>query len=148
VQNAIDMRGREAHVGLCAVGEVGAAAGLDNGHIGIHDEVSGAGELLDAGAAGAVVVVGVADEQNLDVAEVKAEGLNALLDERHRTFKTGVDEDGALGRDDEIGGQTFAAHIVEVAGDAKGRKSPCPGGVGGSGERQSGGQAAQQGDGQ
>ena len=34
------------------------------------------------GAAGAVVVVGVADEQDLDVAEVEAERLDALFDER------------------------------------------------------------------
>ncbi len=64
--------------GCAAVLEVGFAAGLDDGDVGVHDVIFCAGELEDGGAAGAVVVVGVADEQDLDVAEMEAEGFDAL----------------------------------------------------------------------
>jgi hypothetical protein len=63
---------------LRAVLEVGPAAGLDDRYIAIHDIVFGAGELNDLRAARAVVVVRMADEQNLDVAEAEAERLDAL----------------------------------------------------------------------
>ena len=62
--------------------EVGFAAGFDDGDIAIHDLILCAGELLDLGTAGAVVVVGVADEQDLDVAELEAEGFDAFPDQR------------------------------------------------------------------
>jgi hypothetical protein len=139
VQDAVDMGRRKVHVGLVAVLEVGFAARLDDGDVGVHDIVFGAGELLDAGAAGAVVVVGVADEQDLDVAKMEAEGLDALLDEGHAGFKVAIDENVALERDEEIGGEVFAADIVEVAGDAEGGKGFGPagsleGGLGGEQE--------------
>ena len=75
-----------------------------------------------------MVVVAVADEQDLDVAEVEAEGFNALLDEGRAGFEVAVDEDVALGRDDEIGGEVLAADVIEVAGDAEGREGLGPGG--------------------
>ena len=106
----------------CAVLEIGLAAGFDHGDVAVHDVVLCAGELVDRGAAGAVVVVRVADEQNLDVAEVEAEGLDALANQRQEDFEIAVDEDEALRRDDEVGGEVFAADVIEIAGDAEGRK--------------------------
>ena len=70
--------------------------------------------------AGVVVEVGVADEQDLDVAEVEAELRDAFLDQRRRGCQAGVDQDVAGRRDDEIGGEVLAADVVEVVGDAEG----------------------------
>ena len=134
VEDAVDMCWREVHGGICAVVEVRFAAGLDYGDIGVHDVIPGSGELLDAGASGAVVIVGVADEKDFDVAEFEAEGLDASADQRDRGFKTAVDEDVALRRDDEIGGEIFAADVIEVAGDAEGRERIGPGRVRGGNE--------------
>ena len=68
---------------LRAVLKVGPAAGLDDGYIAVHDVVLGAGKADDLLAARAMVVMRVADEQNLDVAEVETERLDALPDQRH-----------------------------------------------------------------
>ena len=61
------------------------------------------GLLEDRGAAGVVVGVGVADEQDFDVGELEAKLLDAVADLRGRSFEVGVDEDVALRRDDEVG---------------------------------------------
>src|SRR5665213_111504 len=73
VEDTIDMCGRKVHGGICAVVEVRFAAGLDYGDIGVHDVIPGAGELLNARTSGAVIVVGVTDEEDFDVAEFEAE---------------------------------------------------------------------------
>ena len=84
---------------------------------------------LICGAAGAVVVVGVADEQDFDVAEIEAERFDALADLRRGRCEIAVDEDVALRRDDEVGGEIFAADVVEIAGDAERREGLGPGGI-------------------
>jgi hypothetical protein len=61
----------------------------------------------------------MADEEDLDVGEVEAELLDAFPDERRGSLEAGVDEDVALGRNDEVGGQVFAADVVEVVGDVE-----------------------------
>jgi hypothetical protein len=57
---------------VVTVVEIGFAAGLDAADIRVHDHVGCAGFLEDMGAAGAVVVVGVADEEDLNLAPVEA----------------------------------------------------------------------------
>jgi hypothetical protein len=79
--------------GLAAVLKVGASAGLDNAVVAGHHKIFCAGELENLCAAGAVIVVRVADEQDLDVTEVEAERLNALADERRRCLEAAVDKD-------------------------------------------------------
>ncbi len=76
---------------------------------------------------GAVVVVPVADEQDLDVAEVEAERFDAVLDLRRRGLEIAVDENVALGCRDQVSGQVVAADIIEIAGDAERRMRgrPC-----------------------
>ena len=44
----------------------------------------------------------------------------------HLRFQVAVDEDVALRRGDEVGGEIFAADVIEIAGDAEGRKRPGP----------------------
>ncbi len=83
VQHAVDVSGRELHGMIRAVLKIGFAAGLDDRDVGIHDGIFGASEADDLGAAGAVVVVRMADEQNLDVFKVEAKGFNAFTNERH-----------------------------------------------------------------
>src|ERR1039457_404405 len=134
VEDAVDMCWREVHGGICAVVEVRFAAGLDYGDIGVHDVILGSGEFQNRGAAGAVVIVGVTDEQYFDIAEFKAEGLDVLGDGGDRGLKAAVDEDVALRRDEEIGGEIFAADVIEVTGDAEGREGIGPGGNRGGGD--------------
>src|SRR5690349_21398232 len=62
--------------------------------------------------------MGVADEQDLYIGEAKAELFDAVADEGDVGVHAAVDEDMALRRGDEIGGQAFAAHIVDVGDDA------------------------------
>ena len=66
-QNAIDMGGRIAKGRIGAEKEVSLAAGLDGRNVGVHDVVFCAGELDDLRAACAVIVMGVADEENFNV---------------------------------------------------------------------------------
>ena len=47
----------------------------------------------------------------------------AFLDQRRRRFEIAVDEDVALRRDDEVGGEVLAAHVVEISGDAERRET-------------------------
>jgi hypothetical protein len=70
---------------------------------------------------------------------MEAEGFDALADERDRRLEAAVDEDEAVGCDDEIGGQVFAADVIEVAGDAEGGKGFGPAGIGGRGSEVEGG---------
>ena len=140
VQNAIDVNGRIVLVGIGTVLEIGATARLDDGDVAVHDVILCAGELNDRSASRAVVVVRVADEENLDIAKVEAERFDTFANERDRRFEAAVDEDEAAGRGDEIRSEVFAADPVHVAprtrtcprgprritGDAEGRKWPRP----------------------
>ena len=112
VQDAIDPGGWvESAV---AVGEVCATARFYDGYVCVHHHVAGAGEVLDCGAAGGVVDVGVADEQDLDVGEAEAELFDAVTNLRHRLLEVGVDEDVARGGDDKKGREVLAADVIEV----------------------------------
>jgi len=84
------------------------------------------GKAQEFGASGVVVEVGVADEQDLHVAQMEAELGNTPLNKRRRHGEAGVDEDVALRRDDEVGGEVLAADVVEVVGDAEGRDGGGP----------------------
>jgi methylthioribulose-1-phosphate dehydratase len=121
VQGVVDFGGWELHGGIGTISEVGFAARFDSWHVGVHDAVARAGLLLELGAAGAVVVVGVADEQGFDLMGLEAELLDAGLNLGGGCGQVAVDEDVAAGRGDEIAGEVAAADVVEVAGDAEGR---------------------------
>src|ERR1700722_7142136 len=69
-----------------------------------------------------MVEMGVTNQQNFDVLEMKAELLHALLDLRHRAFEVAVDQDVALRGGDQKGSQTCAADVVDVADDLVRRK--------------------------
>lgn len=119
MQDAVYICWREVHVGGVGVGEVVASAGFDGGHVSVHDHVLCAGELFDECAAAGVIDVGVADEKDLDVTEVKAEFFDAVLDLRDGALEVAVDEDVALRGGDEVGGEVAAADVVEVSGDTE-----------------------------
>ena len=73
VQYAIDAHRRVSHGRVVAVLEVGAAARFDHGDVSVHDHVARARELLQHGAAGVMIPVRVADQQDLHVAELEAQ---------------------------------------------------------------------------
>ena len=106
--------------------EVGFAAGFDNWHVRIHDFVFRVRHFVDLRAARAVIVVPVADEQDLRVGKVKAKCLDALFDLRGRRVEIAVDEDVALWRGDQVGGQILAADVVEIARDVERRERRGP----------------------
>ena len=116
LEAAIHLGRREAHVaGFESRGE--AASIFDGCCVFIHDAVFGVGLFQDFCAACAVVGVGVADEQELHVAEFESELFDAGADERNGFFEAAVDQDVAFRCGDEEGGEVFGADVVEVASD-------------------------------
>jgi len=116
--HAVDPGGWVALVGVL---EVLCPAGLHDGHIIVHDHVLRAGMPFQLGAAGIMVPVGMTDQQHPNVAETLAQLLDAGADLRDGLLETGVDENVAGFRDDEVGSQVAAAHVVQVADDPKRR---------------------------
>ncbi len=129
VQDAIDLCGRIEKFWPAAILKIGFAAGFDDGDVGIHDHVGCSGQLLDFGAAGVVVPVGVADQEDFCVFELEAELFDAGLEQRDVGFEIAVDKNVALRGGDEKAGQALAADVVEIAGDAEGRKGLSPRGI-------------------
>jgi hypothetical protein len=63
--------------------------------------------------------VRVADQEDLDVAELEAELLDAGADERDVVFEIAVDEDEALRGGDQVVREALAADVVEVVDDVE-----------------------------
>jgi hypothetical protein len=103
-QDPVDLGWLEERARRLAVLKVAAAAILDYGHISFHHHVLRARQFLDERAAGTVIEVGMADQQNLDIGEAESEPLDILPDHRHGALKIAVDENVSLrGRDQERG---------------------------------------------
>ena len=119
---AVDLAGRIMKLQPVRIEEVGFAAGLDVLDVGVHDHVLCAGFLEDLGATGAVVIVGMADEQDFDLTPFEAELFYAGADLGRRGGQIAVDENEAHIRGDEVAGQVAAADVIEISGDAEGRQ--------------------------
>ena len=76
-----------------------------------------------------MVEVGVADKQDLDVADVETELFDTFADERRRGRQAGVYEDVPGWRDDQVGAEVLAADVVQVVGDAERSDGRGPPGV-------------------
>jgi len=126
MQNLVDSGRLEEHVGRAAVLKVTAAAIFYYGHITRHHHVLCAGELLDERAAGAVVEMGVADKENLDIAETKSQALDILLNGGDGAFEVAVDENVPLRSCDQERGQVFASDVIDVRDDLVGREGLGP----------------------
>ncbi len=100
--------------------EVVSVAGGDDLCIARHDHEACAGFAENLRGPGGVVVVGLAEEENFDVAPVEAEGADAGAYLGRRSGEVGVEEDVPGGRNYKIGSEIAAADVVEVAGDRKG----------------------------
>src|SRR6185437_13445785 len=109
-----------------AVLKVEFPAGFDDRHVGVHHHVLGAGERLDPGTSGVVVEVCVADQEDLDVAELEAEVLDARFELRDVLLEVAVDQDQAVRRRDEVAGEGSGADVVEIPGDMEGWKGLGP----------------------
>ena len=79
------------------------------------------GQLFDHRAAGVVIPMRVADQQNLDVVELEPELFDTGANHWNIRFQIAVDEDVTLWRRDEIVREAFAADVVQIAGDVKWR---------------------------
>jgi hypothetical protein len=62
----------------------------------------------------------MADQQNFDISEVKSERFDVLPDKGHAAYQAAVDQDVALRSCNQIRGQIFAPHVVQISRDAKG----------------------------
>ena len=69
-----------------------------------------------------MVPVRVADEQDLDVAELESEFLDAGANQRDVGLEIAVDQDVPLRRRDQVVREPLAADVVEIAGDPERRK--------------------------
>ena len=106
-----------------------AARGRSNRHAKTWDShpispqyLVAAAEFLGKRAAGGMVVMRVADENDFDVGKVKAEFFNAALNDGYGFFVVGIEQNEARRCGDQIGGQKVGADIIDVAGDAEGRQ--------------------------
>ena len=111
------------------VGKILSAAALDHGHITIHHHVLGMGQAQHLGAAGVVVEVRVAYQQDLDIGESETELLDAAADQRNRRFEARVDQDIAPWGNNKIGREVLTSHVVEIPRNPIGINGCCPGGV-------------------
>src|SRR5207237_222931 len=64
----------------------------------------------------------MADQENLHIAELEAELLDAGANQWDVRLEIAVDEDVALRRRDEVIRQPFAADVIQIAGDPERRK--------------------------
>jgi hypothetical protein len=109
-----------------AVLEIPLPAGFDFGHVRIHHHILRTSQLLDGSTTRAVIPMRVADQENLDVAEVKAQLFDTVSYQRDRACKTAVDQNVALRRRDQVGGQALAPDVVDIANDSVGREGIRP----------------------
>jgi hypothetical protein len=123
VQRAIDVGGGKVWEGWI---EVGLSSSLNHVDVALHDHVLRMRLSQDLRGTGGVIVVCLAVKKNLCIGPAKAEPFYAAANERGRRLKVGVDEDVALGRDDEICGKIARSDIVKVAGDVDGCKRSGP----------------------
>ena len=93
---------------------------LQRRHVLGHRHHLRAGQLFDHRIAFLVVAVRVAAEQDLGVGELESELLDGLLNRRHVPLIRAVDEDVALRRDDEKGGQALGPDVIDVSDDLVG----------------------------
>ena len=96
VQRPVHLGGWEERIRGSAILEISPATRFDYRHIRVHHKVFGASHFFYPSAPRAVVAMGVADEQDLDVAEMEAELFDAVLDERNRAFEAAVNQDMSL----------------------------------------------------
>jgi len=63
------------------------ATAFDDRHVGVHNHVLGARQTLDCGASGIVVEVRMADQKNVNLAEMESQLLDASADRRRGTLQ-------------------------------------------------------------
>src|SRR5262249_47309807 len=100
LDDVVDLDGREGV--FLAEARIGFAAALEEAGVGCAGIDSGAGPLLYGGLGGDVIEMGLAVDHDLDVAEVEAEGLDVVQDDRGGGFIAGVEEEVAGRRGDEV----------------------------------------------
>jgi hypothetical protein len=70
----------------------------------LHDHDFRACKFFDERCTGGSVIVGVAGQQNLDIAEFESELFDGLANRGYRALEARVNEDVALGRGDQVTG--------------------------------------------
>jgi hypothetical protein len=108
------------------IGEIAGTAVLNGRDVLLHHHEAGTGKFLRQSAPGGMVVVSVADEDDLDIRELPAQLGDAPLNQRDRFGIIGIDEDVALRSGDEIRREIVGSDVVEIAGDAKGWRRLIP----------------------
>src|SRR6516225_3137907 len=127
VKHSIHFRRLVEGAGRIAVTKIALAASFDLRHVGVHYHVVRTGQLLDERAPRAVVPMGMADQQDLDIVKMESQLLNALANQRDARLETAVDEDVAPGGGDQVGGKSAAPDVIDVADHAEWRKRLSPG---------------------
>src|SRR6185369_5872247 len=115
VQDAVDFSWLVVGVSISPILKISLAAGLNNIDISIHHVIFRTGQFFHQRAAGAVVPVRMADEENLGVGEMKPEFLNALANQGNGSLQAAVDEDVSLRSGDQVGSQPLASYVIDVA---------------------------------
>ena len=122
LQPAIDAHGLEVRVRVVAETKVALATVLEQHGVGFRHPHLRTRAPLQLGEARDVIEVRVRRQQDLHVVEIEAELLDAFLDLRHRLDETGVDQNVAGVRRNEIRREIVRADPIDVADQPERRK--------------------------
>ncbi len=95
--------------------EIGLSARFDHVHILLHDHVLRTGLRLDRSAALDVIRMGMADENDLDVAELESELFHAGADQRYVLVPVRIDQNQTLRCRDQVFRSGLHANVVDIA---------------------------------
>ena len=126
LEGAIDLDRVELRARSAAEPEITATAGLQQILVALVDQYLRAGHPLQLGQARDMIVMTMRRGENLRVGDLEPELGGAGGDLLRGVAHPRVDQDVALRRDDEVGGQVVAADPVDVADDAERREGPRP----------------------
>jgi len=99
------------------------------GSIGLHDHEQGTGVLFDLPHRLVMVVVSVADENDLSIGKVEAQLVNVVPNDRQILEETRIDQDVPARGFNEINGQIRGAYVLQVVCDFECGEWRMPGGV-------------------
>ncbi len=126
MKDAIHLHRLPAHV---FVEKVAYAAIFHFLHVGIHDHELGVGLRLQFGRAGAMIVMRVADKNDLHIFHVITQLFHAAFNQGEGFFVARVNQDVAFVGRDEVTGQVIGSDVKQIFNHTVRRKGLIPGRV-------------------
>ena len=96
----------------CSIDRIDLSAGLELIEVAIHHDSRAAGQSYEIRQRASVVDVGVGDQQKFDVARIKAELVNRVLERLRGVGHAAIKQNVPGRRRDQIGGKPLGADII------------------------------------